>query len=646
MIDTSPMPQGRQLPTQGWEFDGFNLGVNNFSLATELRGNELASATNAELFGKKSLRPRRGGLTLGNGVGGDRIDALFQYKEDAINDLLSVSGGLLKKYDSSTGNWGAISGGTFSSGSRVRGVKAQGNLYFGNGINDFARYNGTIVQSFAAVAAPTGLAVSPQGGTATSEYTYQITTVTDKGQSLPTAEVAISNGSDTLSGSLFNRVTFTRRTETQVIGYNIFGRAKTGLGLTLMIFIDQPASGATITFDDSGVVAPQVWLPPEGDSTDGPVLTMWEQLRGSLVGAGDPTARHRLYYSGTGARYESFSPSHNGGWIDVRPGDNDYGINGLAPFESKIMIGKQNSIHQFFFSSTDGEALIQEVISYVGVGAAGSMVVMENDIGFIDSESKFRILGYEPNFAAVRTASLSEGRAQSLLDQVDPSYIDNCEAVYFEGRYYLAITTAGHTQNNKVIVYDRKYLAFLGDWYGSDCEVRCWIIYDGIDRKRRLYAGSSTSDSVFEFEKEGYIANHDGTEIITTIRTRNEDIGNSGQQKLFKWADLRLYRVQGSVEVKTIINGATILDTESFSNVVNSGWGIARWGTMKWGISSGTPAAASDYDKTYRKEIYEIANSLQFEVTKRGTQSDFVLVSMRGEALLLPTEVFDTANVI
>jgi len=628
-------------------FNGFNLGVNNFALATELKGNELAQGTNIELYGKRSVRPRRGGENLGGLLGGSSVDGLFQYKEGAINQILGISGGTLKKYNSSTLAWDSISGGSFTSGRRTRGVKLRSNLYFGNGVDDFKRYDGTNVSSFTAVAAPTGLAVAPQGAAGTTNYEYTVTAVTDKGESLPATNVAITTGNATLSASNKNRITFNRRTETQVIGYNIYGRKTTGLGVTLMVFIDQASSGATMTYDDDGTVDPQIWLPPDGDSTDGPVLTMWEQLRGSLVGAGDPNQPHRLLFSGTGDRYESFSPAHNGGWVDVRPGDNDKGINGLAPFESKIIVAKERSIHNFQFSPTTGDPVIQELITYVGCGAIGSMIVMENDVAFIDSERKLRVLGYEPNFSsAIRTSTLSEGRDQALFDDIDANYIGNCEAIYFKGRYILTYTPSGSTVNQKIITYDRKYLSFLGTWEGADCHVKSWLVWDGKDNKQRLYAGSSDTGRVFEFDVEGILTNHDGTAISSVIRTRNEDLGNSGQSKLWKWVDLRFFRVSGTVVLKTILNGSTTLDEKSFSSKTSTGWGIKKWGTEMWGVPTGIAASASDLDKTYRKEIYEIANSQQFEISKSGAEDDFILVSMRGDALLLPEEVFDSANVI
>ena len=644
-----PLPVGRNLPKGDWEFNGFAAAVNSFALATELKGNELAQLTNGELTGKKSLRPRRGGYLLGNDIGsGSAVDGLFQYKEGTTtNEILAIVGGKLRKYNPATEDWDLVSVGTFTANKKTRAVKMRSNLYFGNAVDSFSRYDGTSVSFFTAVAAPEDLAVAAQGTTGVENYEYTVTTVTDKGQSLPATNVSISNGNATLDGTNFNRITFTRRTEEQVIGYNIFGRKTTGTGVTLMIYIDQPASGTTVTWDDKGTVSPQLWLPPDGDSTDGPSLAFWEQLRGSLVGAGDPSSVHRLYFSGTGLRYESFSPSHNGGWVDVRPGDNDAGINGLAPFGDKIIVGKERSIHQFYFSETTGDAIIQELITYVGCGAPGSMVVMENDVAFIDSEKRLRILGYEPNYAsAIRTTSLTEGRVQSLYDDISSTYLTNIEAVYHGGRYYLAYTPTGETTNKKVLIYDRRYLAFLGVWDGNDCHVRSWLIYDGISNEQKLYAGGSDVNKVWEFAKEGRIQNYDGTKITTVIRTRNEDLGDSGQTKLWKWGDMRVFRINGTIKLKTIINGSTVIDEKSFSSAVRTGWGIVKWGTVRWGISTGTPASASDLDRTFRKELFEMGNSLQFEITKDDTKTDFVLVSMRGETLILPKEVFDSENII
>jgi len=645
----TPMPQGDSLPQKDWNFDGFQQGNDTFSLATELSKNAVHQMINMELYGKRSLRPRRGGTPLGDSLGAGAVDGLFQYRDGSINDILGICAGTLKKYDLNNDQWDAVPSGTFTSGLRTRATKLRGATYFGNGVDDFTKYTDTDgIEQFTAIAAPAGLSVAQQGTTGAEAYEYSVTTVTGKGESLQATNVAITNGNAVLDATDFIRVQFTRRTETQVIGYNLYGRQTSGNGVTLMKFIPQPASGTTVTFDDDGTITPQIWLPPIGDSTDGIKATMWEQLKGSLVGAGVVGEEHRLFFSGTGERYESFSPAHNGGWADVRPGDNDQGVNGFAPFESKVIVAKQNSVHQFYFDPSSGDAIIQELITYVGCGAPGSMIVMENDVALLDSERKMRIIGYEPNFnAAIRTTSLSEGRVQSLFDEIDPQQIMNSEAVYYKGRYILAVTGSGSTTNDRILVYDRRYLSFLGKWTGKNTHVRCWLIWDGKDGQKRLFAGSSDDDGVvFEFDVEGQLTDHDGSAVLPTLRFRNEDLKNSGQVKIWKWCDIRLFRIYGTIKLKTIMDGVTTIDEKSFTSVVRTGWGIVRWGTQRWGTQTGEPASASDLDQTRRKEIYTSGNSLQFEITKTNAQTDFILVSLRGEAFVLPTEVFDSTKYI
>lgn len=637
-----PIPFGnsQNLPTREWKFDGFNLAVNTFSLYTELAGQELGNMINGEVVGKRSIRPRRGGSLLGAGLGGSSVDALLPFRQGSDNDFYGISGGNIKKYNSGTDEWDTIVSAAFTANLRTRGVKIKGKYFLGNGTDDETNFDGTTASTATAVAAPTGLGVTPQGTPGTSKYSYSITTVTDKGQSLPSTEVDITTGAEALDETDFNRVVFNRRTESNVIGYNVFGRTAAA-GRTLMKFIAQPASGATVTYDDIGNDMPGNFLEPEGDSTDGLKFSIVEQLRGSIIAAGVTGEEHRLFYTGTGANYASWSPAYNGGWVDVREGDNDLGITGLAPLEQNIIVTKENSIHQFTFSASTGDAVLQELITYVGCAAPGSIVVMENDLAFVDAERKFRILGYEPNYTAgYRTTSISESRVDSLFGAIDPDKLSNLEAVYFKGRYYLAYTPQGQTSNSEVLVYDRKYLAFLGKWTGADCHVKCWAVWNGVDGRKRLYAGGSDSDDVWEMETQ--LPEHDNTAVEFSMLTRNEDLKNPGQQKIWKWLDMRLYQISGSLTLRIILDGTRTLVTKSFSSTYRSGWGVKRWGTTRWGLSTGTPASSSDLDRTYRREIYEPANSMQFELTKSGAQDDFTLVSMRGEALMLPTEVFDT----
>lgn len=653
-ISNRPLPAGRQLPSKSWKFDGFKLGEDTFSLPTELNPSALAKMYNMEIFGKRSVRPRRGSRILDAAVGtGSMVDGLFQYKQNngdgtSINELLALVGGTMYKYNRSTGLLDSeVTGATLTSGYVTRATKLRGSLYLGNGEDKFTKYDGTNLVQYTAVEPPTGLAVTPVGTTGTTAYEYTITTVTGKGESLPATNVGITNGNATLDATNKNSVVFNRRTDSQVIGYNLYGKSTLGTGVTLMKYIEQPASGATITFVDDGTYDQTTVLPPDGDMTDGIKASMWGNLKGSLVAAGVVGEEDTFFYTGTGERYESFSPAHNGGWVVINPGANDLGITGFAPFEDKYIIAKENSIHQFYFDLTTGEAVVQELISYVGCGAPDSMIVVENDIFFIDSDKKLRVLGYEPNyFSAIRTTSLSEGRTQSNFNEIDDDMLSQAAAVYNDGKYLVAVATTASTYNNRVIGYDRKYLSFTGINEGKGCNIRSWLVWDGYDGKSRIFAGASDDNVVFEYGVEGQLSEYDGSAIHSYVRTRSEDLGNSGQTKLWNWVDVRLYRTQGTVYFQPIIDGENYLEERSFSSQSRTGWGVVQFGTVMWGEQEGTPASASDLDKTYRREVYEMGGSVQYEIGKNDTITDFVLVSMKGKALVLPEEVFDSENYI
>lgn len=624
-----------------WGFNGFKRGVDTYSLDTEVHKNALSDAENMELFGRGSIRPRRGSSNLGASMGNDPVDGLFTYDDSSVNELLGLSGGTLKKYNISTEDWDSITGGSFTSGLRARGVQLRDNFYFGNGADDMAKYDGSSVSTFTTQTAPAGLGVSPVGATGTEKYSYQVTTVTANGESLPCTAVEITNGNAELSTSNYNQVQWTRKTDSSVIGYNVYGRQTTGLGRTLITFIDQPASGASVTWNDTGAIDPTIWLPPEGDSTGGAKMKVIEQLRGSLIGFGDPNQRDRLFWSGTGERYESFSPSHNGGWADVRRGDGDGGVTGGGHHEKNYYVFKRKSIHKFYFDS-NGDGVLEEVILGIGCGAPGSVAFVENDLIYLDSNKKLRVLGYEPNYyGTIRTATISEGRVQSYFDELDDSSLDDVEAVYFDGRYLLAGTRTGSTYNDVVIPYDRRYLAFLGKWTGWN--VRCWITWDGIGSEESLYAGSSTNGQVFRVMTG---RNDNTTAVSSRLVTRNEDLGNFSQSKFWEWADFRFYAIRGTLKIKTIVDGAMTIDERTITSQTFAGMGAAMPGAFMPGEATGTGLTYQEIDRPYRKTIEESARTLKFEVTKDGYDDDFTLVSIQGRALPEPEEVFDSSYMI
>ena len=118
------MAGGKSLASRKWKYDGFNLGVNTFALPTEVKTTELSNMINGELYGKRSVRPRRGSLQLGDSIANYKIDGLIPYKDKAnsYNKLLAIINGDVHEYNTNTEDWESEEATVFTAGYRVRGL--------------------------------------------------------------------------------------------------------------------------------------------------------------------------------------------------------------------------------------------------------------------------------------------------------------------------------------------------------------------------------------------------------------------------------------------------------------------------------------------------------------------------------------------
>lgn len=101
---------------------------------------------------------------------------------------------------------------------------------------------------FVQIDAPTGLAVAAQGTTGATTYGYKVTAVAYNGETTPCAEVQITDGNATLSGTDFNRITWAAVAgATAYRVYRITGGATQGKVSEVL--------STVLTLDDTGLAA-------------------------------------------------------------------------------------------------------------------------------------------------------------------------------------------------------------------------------------------------------------------------------------------------------------------------------------------------------------------------------------------------------
>lgn len=108
------------------------------------------------------------------------------------------------------------------------------------------------------LSAPADVAIAVQGATGSGHNAYRVSALSNTGETLAGAEVTVSNGNATLSGTNFNRVSWSP--VAGAVSYNVYGRTAGGAKLL--------ANVTGTSYDDKGSDTPNGDLPAVNNSSN------------------------------------------------------------------------------------------------------------------------------------------------------------------------------------------------------------------------------------------------------------------------------------------------------------------------------------------------------------------------------------------
>jgi hypothetical protein len=482
----------RNNPAKQELVTGFLGGLNTFQDENVLKDSELTEAKNI-LLSVDGIQPRPGTLTYGSSSGSKVIGGFGFYKSDGTRQFLRYATGTnnkLQKYVSGTPT--DIGSTTFNASARMNFVQARDKVFIFNGQDNLSTYDGSSITTYTALVTPTNLAVSPQGTTGSTAYSYRVSAVNAIGETLAASSVAIANGNATLSATNFNRVSWTA--VSGATGYNIWGRKATGLGESYITTV----YGVT-QYDDTGEFDPSLsFLPPEANTTQGVVGTMGIFAISRIFVAGNATYPSRLYFGGVGDNIANFSGSSvGGGGVDVFRNDGSV-IRSILPFQGGVIIWKDNAIYKFSFTD-DGLQKLEEITRSFGGISFRSCKHVENDVIFAakkDGRLAFYSLGNQENYAGtvLRTNELSIKIAERLTE-VNVEQLPNSASFYFENVYGCAVATEDSSTNNRIWCLDTRFGAWV---YWEGINANLFTTYVDTDGTEKLYYGDESSGKMKE----------------------------------------------------------------------------------------------------------------------------------------------------
>lgn len=604
---------GSQPRMQPWKYDGWKYGQNSYAEDNEIRDNEFYKGINIELQGRSSIRmPRRGSRNFTSIAGATSFNGWGNYKDPITNTnlLISMFNGHLYKTTTNAVTTEIDNTKTWNETAKMRGILLRGYYYFGNAIDYMSKTDGTTVTRWLGVTAVTLNSVSLTGSGATDIYEYGITAVTDVG------ETEISNtisgyGPYALSSTNKFVATWNRKTDANVKGYNVY-KAVNGGTMTLLTYIDQQASGATMSYTDDGTEAQSlIYEAPTFNTTGGVKGNIYGKYANTLFIAGNLQEPDTVFYGGTGSNWESFSPAHNGGWVKPGRGDGER-VTAMIGFEDFLFIFKENSIWKFVFGSDGGPTLVAVIPQY-GTGSPDTVWRMEKDIIFYGSDGRYRIIGYEPNqLNVIRTTDISN-RIQNDLDVQDKSDLTDFFATFYEQKFILCNGVEAYP-------YDRRYMAFLGQWTNYD--YKRFIVWDR-GSGPKLYGAKDNGDIEQLLVDNTYDDN--GTNIEASLRVKRIDGGEDGVLKYYFSTKTKLKNPRGRIKFVTYKDGSTFVDDSSVAFEI--GGGIGEYMFDEGMFDEGkTISTTTDAIQFIKKDLEFEAYSIYHQIDVVGNQYNHCIV--------------------
>lgn len=419
--------------------------------------------------------------------------------------------------------------------------------------------------------------------------------------------------------------------------------------------IDDPGSGTTVTWRDTGTVAPDPFrTAPIGDTTAGPIGTRASFINGQVFIVGDVNNPKYVRFGGTGKSILDFSPYGGGGFQPVG-GNKEFPVavksfrdNSGAPAITILCSGTNGTGKRYIFSPSS-TTIGDTVISYFAVreenGADGTdapdtATLIRDQLVYMSRDGGKTTL----TKAQVQTILSTEGLTDLIqpdVSRLNSNTLSNAVGLVYENRWYIALPV-GSATNNEIWILDFSDLrrgAWMRPWEISADWMWLYNDNDGITHFCTL-----SNNEILEFTNT--VATQDnGTAFPTGASTGLYQFSEDGQE----WAKVLrvifvLQRPTGFISVSatgrtedSLLASLGSSAFESQNDVI--GWDERPWdATASWDDVIGVPQAFGVDQTEIEIEIDEELKWLRCDLSTSAAGVDYELTDIVVEYINVGTK--------
>jgi len=641
--------------------DEFDKGSN--SLVDEARmPKEFAKESVNMMQVQDGLWKTRWGTSAYGAEHASTIDGASEYvKSDASTELITVTNN--KVYKSTDGGaLSEVSGATFTAGLQCYFMQIAGFLYIANGTDSLARYNGTSLSKYTALAAPANLAASHIGDIASGAYKYyaEVTALNEVGETVGSTEASITScelRDDWTAGT--DKIHWWWDAVATAVRYQIYLSDESGYE-TLMGQTD------TTEFFDDGTIDLNPYIePPESNTTGAPKFTSMTVSNNRIWATNDTNNKYMVYFSGTGQFIGNFSDFYGGGWINLEKGGRELptavkhyqtgGGEGRATVLCRTPDGK-GAVWQITISTaTVGDTTFalpsaSKVVGSFGTESLSGVVATENDIAFPNRKGWFS-LGPEKNYYGIlRTNEQSTFIRPYWRSLIGDKISDIC-AYFYDAKIFISVPTET-SGNNRIIIYDTERRNWATDWSigakqffeYTDTGNTTHFMYVPLSGTKLIELSENTLNDLGTKFNQSYIS------PLLPVSERKTDVLN------LREAIVELGRPRGVVKFEILGIGKDSSFTSLATKTISEFGSNTGVGTDAWGECFGSETQASskggigawaiylvDAPSTFAQATVKAAikkrikiYALQFKVSSTTADTDFTVLSLQAKGSLIP----------
>lgn len=618
------------------EIKDFRGGSNTLLDEARLQPNEAKQATNLIQVQDGLWKPRWGTAYYGATYAAS-IDGAGEYvKTDGTTELVVVANG--KAYSSTNGGSATeISGATFTAGTQCFFMQIANYLYIANGTDNLARYDGSVLTTYAQLSAPSGLTASRvASGLTSGSYTYyaEVTALNEVGETTGSTEASITVNKlreDWVTTT--DKVVWYWNTVSNATRYQLYLAPESGDEVLL------GSTTATNFTDDGSSTLNEYVEPPLQNTTTAPKFKSMCISGNRIWGTNDPNNKYVVYFSGSGSFIGNFSDFYGGGWIALERGGREMPTT-VKHYQSGTGDGRltvlarspegKGAIWQINIESlTVGDTAFSvpsavKVVGSFGTDSILGAVATDNDVLFPNKRGMYS-LGPEKNYYGIlRTRELTS-RIRPYWRSLIGSQLSNIASYFYDSKVFISVPTTS-TGNTRTIIYDLERQNWTVEW---TIAAKQWLEYTDTTGATKLLYVPLNGTRLIELSEN--IAGDLGTAFETSYVSGRMPVSQLWKDfiKLNK-VYIKLGSPRGTINFEVSGTGkntsfkslaaATISPLSS-----NTGMGYDLMGNVLMGSTNGAPSTFADSSDPRYIKIRKKVRDIQLRVTSNSYDTDYVL---------------------